>query len=61
MKARSTAMDSGSSQPALSNSPPGASADLSILRKPIHTTITGLKEVIKAYEGGTDEVCCRIY
>lgn len=56
MKARNTAMDSGSNQP-LSNSPTAGRADLSILRKPIQTTITGFQEVIKAYEDGTDEVC----
>lgn len=30
--------------------------DLSILRKPISTSITGFQEVIKAFENGTDEV-----
>lgn len=30
--------------------------DLSILRKPIPTSITGFRETIQAYENGTDEV-----
>lgn len=30
--------------------------DLSILRKPISTSITGFQEVMKAFENGTDEV-----
>lgn len=30
--------------------------DLSILRKPISTSITGFNEARKAYENGTDEV-----
>lgn len=32
-------------------------ADLSILRKPIKTSLRGLNEARKAYENGTDEVC----
>ena len=31
--------------------------DLSILRKPINTSVTGFLEVKKAYDDGTDEVC----
>lgn len=31
--------------------------DLSILRKPIKTSVIGLNEARKAYEDGTDEVC----
>lgn len=31
--------------------------DLSILRKPIKTTVTGFNEARKAYENGTQEVC----
>lgn len=30
--------------------------DLSILQKPIQTSITGFKEVVKAYKDGTEEV-----
>lgn len=30
--------------------------DLSLLRKPIVTSITGFEEVLKAYEEGTNEV-----
>lgn len=30
--------------------------DLSILRKPIPTAITGFRETIQAFENGTDEV-----
>lgn len=33
------------------------SNDLSILRKPIKTSVNGLNEAKKAYEDGTDEVC----
>lgn len=33
-----------------------ASNDLSILRKPIKTSVNGLNEAKKAYEDGTDEV-----
>lgn len=33
------------------------SDDLSILRKPIKTSVNGLNEARKAYEDGTDEVC----
>lgn len=32
------------------------SNDLSILRKPIKTSVNGLNEAKKAYEDGTDEV-----
>lgn len=32
-------------------------ADLSILRRPIKTSTSGLNEARKAYENGTDEVC----
>lgn len=35
------------------------SNDLSILRKPIKTSVNGLNEARKAYEDGTDEVCRR--
>lgn len=34
----------------------GPPLDLSILRKPIQTAITGFLEAIKAYENGTEEV-----
>lgn len=30
--------------------------DLSILQKPIQTSITGFKEVVRAYKDGTEEV-----
>lgn len=30
--------------------------DLSLLRRPIATSITGLEEVLKAYKDGTNEV-----
>lgn len=33
-----------------------ASNDLSILRKPIKTSVNGVNEAKKAYEDGTDEV-----
>lgn len=33
------------------------SSDLSILRKPIKTSVNGLNEARKAYEDGTEEVC----
>lgn len=33
------------------------SSDLSILRKPIKTSVNGLLEARKAYDDGTDEVC----
>lgn len=33
-----------------------ASNDLSVLRKPIKTSVNGLNEAKKAYEDGTDEV-----
>lgn len=33
------------------------SSDLSVLRKPITTSVNGLNEARKAYEDGTDEVC----
>lgn len=32
-------------------------SDLSILRKPIKTSVNGLNEARKAFEDGTDEVC----
>lgn len=32
-------------------------ADLSILRRPIKTSMSGLKEARKAYDNGTEEVC----
>lgn len=34
-----------------------ATADLSILRRPIKTSMNGLNEARKAYENGTEEVC----
>lgn len=30
--------------------------DLSLLRKPIETSVTGFEEVLRAYEAGTNEV-----
>lgn len=30
--------------------------DLSLLRKPIATSVTGFEEVLRAYEAGTNEV-----
>jgi hypothetical protein len=30
--------------------------DLSLLRKPIATSVTGFEEVLRAYESGTNEV-----
>lgn len=35
--------------------------DLSILRKPIPTSITGFRETIQAYENGTDEVFLMLF
>lgn len=35
--------------------------DLSILQKPIQTSITGFKEVVKAYKDGTEEVSRQRY
>lgn len=35
-------------------------SDLSILRKPIQTSVTGFNEARKAYEDGTEEVIHRI-
>lgn len=32
-------------------------SDLSILRKPIKTSVNGLNEARKAFEDGTEEVC----
>lgn len=37
--------------------PTNQCSDLSILRKPIKTSMNGLNEARKAYEDGTDEVC----
>lgn len=56
MKGRQT--ETTSSGPPFPNSMDGASVqhDLSILRKPIQTSITGFSEVMKAYTNGTEEV-----
>lgn len=35
--------------------------DLSILRKPIKTSVTGWNEARKAYDDGTDEVNAKIF
>lgn len=39
---------------------PAVTVDLSVLRKPIKTSVSGLVEVQKAYENGTDEVSFQI-
>lgn len=38
----------------------GTTNDLTILRKPIKTSVTGLNEARKAFENGTEEVCVPI-
>lgn len=55
MKARSATPVNGIGLPSDSN-PSKERPDLSILRKPIPTSITGFRETIQAYENGTDEV-----
>lgn len=58
MKARST--DTSSQQNGDSVAASSASNehvhDLSILRKPIQTSVTGFHEAMKAYNNGTEEV-----
>lgn len=60
MKGRQTEAATSSSGPPFPNSSMEAASsvqhDLSILRKPIQTSITGFSEVMKAYTNGTEEV-----
>jgi hypothetical protein len=37
------------------------SLDLSLMRQPIATSITGFEEVLRAYEAGTSEVSSKIF
>lgn len=55
MKIRGGLGDSALSNACLQNKKNGI-RDLSILQKPIQTSITGFKEVVKAYKDGTEEV-----
>lgn len=59
MKARSSdtsTQQNGGDGLAMSSTSNGHLHDLSILRKPIQTSITGFHEAMKAYNDGTDEV-----
>lgn len=55
MKIRGGPVDATLSNACLDNKKNGI-RDLSILQKPIQTSITGFKEVVKAYKDGTEEV-----
>lgn len=55
MKIRGGPSDATLSNACLENKKNGM-RDLSILQKPIQTSITGFKEVVKAYKDGTEEV-----
>lgn len=55
MKIRSGPSDSTLSNACLENKKNGI-RDFSILQKPIQTSITGFKEVVKAFKDGTEEV-----
>lgn len=58
MKARSSDTSTNQNGDGLAMSSASSSHlhDLSILRKPIQTSITGFHEAMKAYNDGTDEV-----
>lgn len=36
-------------------------ADLSVLRQPVDTSVSGLKQAVKVFETGTPEVCVCVF
>lgn len=52
-----TALVAAATAPAAAIDTPISGNDLSILRKPIKTSVTGFNEARRAYEDGTEEVC----